>query len=563
MPAKLPDAIKFSVIQQWLQGKSRNDIAAKNGLSTGAVTNIINEWSYNLGNEAADELRQLATTLRTFGITASQCALGFRAASIMLNIGVNQESFDSFIQDVYNRCKAIGLSPENIYSHMKDLVLFSTNGLPLSKIGDYLNEKTQEKRKLEEEIQRLGIQATELKQEEKSCEALRDKALREKEMTINEIKWYYNFKEELRKFSIQVDDIPEFARLIHNIHQHSGYDVEKVINEFWSLEMLRTNRAALQNDIDFLKRQIDELNNLRSVLESEVNTHNQAISAYNKLNDMGFGLKELDFVVNTVKEIAVENGLETREAVSKFLSDVQEQYNMKVGFEQKLQNMREEVNKLAKEQEKLRTELLLSPVLRPTLLRLIQSGLSEQDIINVADIIKKLSPVANNVLNTSNVDIQSLVSDLNKYRGIKSAIENLINNLDTLRKDTAFLVIQNQDLERDNMMIFSSSIHLSRTFDFMQGVVVSLRKEIMNLASIYMFIITHLLKQQSHDIGKVQSANQVNEFSALSRSKRGESVSFQEIKEDGIQAINVLLNSIGPHNDKLTTALVSARNALI
>ena len=278
---------------------------------------------------------------------------------------------------------------------------------------------------------------------------------------------------------------------------------------------------------------------------------------------MGFGLKELDFLVNTVKEIAVENGLETREAVSKFLSDVQEQYNMKVGFKQKLQNMREKVNKLAKEQEKLRTELLLSPVLRPTLLMLIQGGLSEQDIINVADIIKKLSPVANNVLNTSNVDIQSLVSDLNKYRGIKSAIENLINNLDTLRKDTAFLVIQNQDLERDNMMIFSSSIHLSRTFAFMQGAVVSLRKEIMNLASICMFIITHLLKQQSHDIGKVQSANQVNEFSALSRSKRGESVSFQEIKEDGIQAINVLLNSIGPNNDKLTTALVSARNALI
>jgi hypothetical protein len=34
----------------------------------------------------------------------------------------------------------------------------------------------------------------------------------------------------------------------------------------------------------------------------------------------------------------------TKEAVSKFLSDVQEQYNMKVGFEQ---NMRDEVIKLA------------------------------------------------------------------------------------------------------------------------------------------------------------------------------------------------------------------------
>jgi len=84
--------MKSLVIQQWLQGLSRNDIAAQNGLSSGAVTNIVNEWKHNLGSSRiADELRQLATTLRNVGITASQCALGFRLASIMLRIGVNEE----------------------------------------------------------------------------------------------------------------------------------------------------------------------------------------------------------------------------------------------------------------------------------------------------------------------------------------------------------------------------------------------------------------------------------------------------------------------------------------
>ena len=43
MPAKLPDSIKSLVIQQWLQGIPRNDIASENGLSAGAVTNIVNE----------------------------------------------------------------------------------------------------------------------------------------------------------------------------------------------------------------------------------------------------------------------------------------------------------------------------------------------------------------------------------------------------------------------------------------------------------------------------------------------------------------------------------------
>ena len=43
MPARLPDSFKSLVIQQWLEGKPRNDIAADNGLSDGAVTNIVNK----------------------------------------------------------------------------------------------------------------------------------------------------------------------------------------------------------------------------------------------------------------------------------------------------------------------------------------------------------------------------------------------------------------------------------------------------------------------------------------------------------------------------------------
>jgi hypothetical protein len=39
-------------------------------VSSGAVTNIVNEWRRNLGFAAADELRELAVTLKKVGITA-------------------------------------------------------------------------------------------------------------------------------------------------------------------------------------------------------------------------------------------------------------------------------------------------------------------------------------------------------------------------------------------------------------------------------------------------------------------------------------------------------------
>jgi glutamate mutase epsilon subunit len=45
MPIRLSENIKSTVIQQWLAGHPRDKIALHCGISTGAVTNLIQEWS--------------------------------------------------------------------------------------------------------------------------------------------------------------------------------------------------------------------------------------------------------------------------------------------------------------------------------------------------------------------------------------------------------------------------------------------------------------------------------------------------------------------------------------
>ena len=47
----------------------------------------------DLGFARIDALRELAVTLKRIGITAAQCALGFRIASIMLRIGASSPLF--------------------------------------------------------------------------------------------------------------------------------------------------------------------------------------------------------------------------------------------------------------------------------------------------------------------------------------------------------------------------------------------------------------------------------------------------------------------------------------
>ena len=81
MPSKLPDNFKSLAIQQWLSGTQRDRIASENGLSAGAVKNLVNEWSLGLGFAIAGDLRELAVTMKKVGITAAQCASGFRACN--------------------------------------------------------------------------------------------------------------------------------------------------------------------------------------------------------------------------------------------------------------------------------------------------------------------------------------------------------------------------------------------------------------------------------------------------------------------------------------------------
>jgi hypothetical protein len=90
MPTKLPDRIKSLVIRQWLQGVQRDLIAANNGLSAGAVTNIVNEWRRGLDFAIVDDLRELGVTFRKVGITPLQCALGFRVAMIIVKLGIKR-----------------------------------------------------------------------------------------------------------------------------------------------------------------------------------------------------------------------------------------------------------------------------------------------------------------------------------------------------------------------------------------------------------------------------------------------------------------------------------------
>jgi hypothetical protein len=72
----ISNSTRSIVIQQYLQGKSRDDIARDCGLGTGTVSNIIAGWKANLDHYVVEDLRELGINLKKFAISPAQCARG-------------------------------------------------------------------------------------------------------------------------------------------------------------------------------------------------------------------------------------------------------------------------------------------------------------------------------------------------------------------------------------------------------------------------------------------------------------------------------------------------------
>jgi DNA repair exonuclease SbcCD ATPase subunit len=284
--------------------------------------------------------------------------------------------------------------------------------------------------------------------------------------------------------------------------------------------------------------------------------HTRTIFTYKHLEALGFGLNELDYLRNIVKEIGLANGIAEEDGVKKLLRDLEDQYHRKLGFESKIESLRVEVEKLSQEGSRLRVELLSLPFIGTKLVKLTQSGVSEQDIINVSAVFEKY---------ISKVDRDSFVTELEKYRGLKSTIQKLSDEASKLRSELAVLQTQKEELNTDVQTMLSSLVESVRSFDLLNGLLASSKNNILTLVS----TVACLVYLRNLQFGYLQNTKTdhtsygIGEFESLSRAYSGEQgVSTKDVMKDPIKAIEFMQDK-PDLNDKLREALSSVRATLL
>ena len=574
MPTKLPENIKSSVIQQWLQGKARDIIALDTGLSTGAVTNIISQWRRGLSYPLADDLRELAVTFKKVGITATQCALGFRLAMILTKFGVNETEFEHFISQIYEESKKLDLQPDKIAYYLDELVKFSKD-ISFSQIPDYIKQKTNYKNELEKDIGGLQEKIKQLEGERLAAEELYNTTLENKRMTSSTLTWYSNLKVELSKYGIPIEDVSLFAKAVRGLG-HYGYDVNKIIAEFSELDFLKRQLQFYRSINPTLENKYVKLNEECSSLEQTVNSYRQKISVCDELEQLGFGLKELKLLWHTINEITEANNISSENAVQKFFQDVEEQYDDKLGFESKLDKLRSDAAYFNQDLDSLRSTLLKQPLVGPALQRLFENGIKEQDIIELAIIFGMYASSSHSGSGSGNnnpIDKQTLINELNKYGSVKAMMQALEQRNDELKNEVAYLESKKNELNNTNHRILSSLVYSKQLLHNFKGMVDSLRGEILLRYVALLYVnVNYILNLHLKEIPRLENEI-LGEFAPIVRAAKLESdgryqydknndrdamvsSSINELKVAIARAISLMINNLKYRNNSDDTSLI-------
>jgi hypothetical protein len=324
-----------------------------------------------------------------------------------------------------------------------------------SEISHYLSQKKKEYKELENYKKELEKDIKIEESKSKKIEFELGLLKQEQKYVMTFIDWFYDLKRKLSEnYDIKIeDDIQGFSQLINDFKEH-GYDAAEIIKEYLRSLSIKLEIKTHESHITKLSEQRASLNNSVLYLQSEIDDHKQTLDVYSQLKAIEFGLKELKQLRYTILEIAGENNISRTEASSKFLKDVEEQYDTKLGFESKIKEKREELVVLNNQINASRQILWFTPIIGPSLSNLFQKGLCEQDILGINQLVETCS---NNIyMDNQNENTKNKISrsehwklftdDLKKYNDIKIAIKERQDNLEKIQKGVNDLNKQKQEI---------------------------------------------------------------------------------------------------------------------
>ena len=466
MPVHLSPDIRSGVVRYWLNGYSRDEIASKFIISTGAVTNIVNEWRNNIGRLVADDLRELSLSLKKAQISPLECATGLRIGKMMQKFGINEKQFEYFMTEIYTKCQILEIAPEQIGVYLSETINLSKIVFP-SQIPNYINTKKTEIEQLEKQIEKRHEIISELNNKISNLEEKQKALIEHTNTSLDAISWYKDIKKELTNMGIPFEEISAFIECLRQI-KNERYDVNKLVTKFSQLEYFDNIIEEQERRKQENWKDIEQLKYNKKNLEDQIYFTHLKISKNQELENIGMGFKELKTIYQTIIEISKTNNISPKEAIEKFFNDLNEYYDDVISFKKKVEDLKKEAATLNTQITNNRVTLLSQQQIGTTLQKLFHNGILENDIEEINSILVTGGfdyDSNNNIINK-----QALISDLTKYQNIKSVTKELKQKELKLKSNIIEFECQKKILENYINLLFTVLLNLGNLHSFLKKI---------------------------------------------------------------------------------------------
>ncbi|MGH9911967.1 MAG: hypothetical protein ACRD4W_05950 [Nitrososphaeraceae archaeon] len=396
MPSKIPETLRWAVIEKWMLGFPRSAIVTECGISAGAVSSIVDQWRYAVGLDMANLIRDLGVTLRKLGMSPAQCASGLRIVNLADKIGMDVHLIETFLCEVYERMLDLGVNSRHIVRYAQGLLLLLDNenssqeriAISLDEIDSYFEKRKQEKNRLDEEIKlhesKLGSVKQDIHQSERALEI----SFEEKRKLETDVRWKLLLQEQLEKNGLAFDDIPKFVEGMR-VFKDQGFHAIETVKTFSSYNEKQREIVMQMQTLAMLRQSSSEIEQNNQAEEKLLEERRLKNSELEAIKRMGFGLFELKRLHYLMNEIAEESGAPTEQnaAVKKFFDDLEDNYGEYVDLGKKVYERRIELRNLAESQNLMAAVLNLSPEVLNMTQSLIKAGITKTDIVRITKMI--------------------------------------------------------------------------------------------------------------------------------------------------------------------------------
>ena len=222
-----------------------------------------------------------------------------------------------------------------------------------------------------------------------------------------------------------------------------GYNLESILQVYNVAAGLEAEISNKKRVINSLQEEISKLQIMKRGNEALLDASRKNWDTYCQLEVMKFGLEELKQLWHIITDISKSRGIDSHDAVSIFIKDVEENYYEKLFFESRVIEKKKELEMINNQLIVDRRIISAQPFVGTSMSQLYRNGITEQDIVDLVQMFQNCFK-QNEQQEKTNTEAYSnessnvtgwkvLAEELKKYKGIKEAVRNGTLDLNKLR----------------------------------------------------------------------------------------------------------------------------------